>query len=55
MNAYVLDSSSGKTVLVIESDEPYYILRVVKKLQTMRERDLKLLFKSIEEYMNANN
>lgn len=51
IDAYVLRSSSGKTVLVVEDDEDYYILKIVKKLQTMRERDLKELFRSLEEYL----
>lgn len=52
VEAYVLKSSSGKTVLVIESLDDYYIKRVLRKLQGMREKDLKELFWELEEYID---
>jgi hypothetical protein len=51
IDAYVLRSSSGKTVLVIEDDDDYYVQKILQKLQTMRERDLKAKFKSLEDYL----
>lgn len=53
VEAYVLESSSGKTVLVIESLDPYYITRILRKLQGMREEDLKELFRELEEYVKV--
>lgn len=55
IDGYVLRSSSGKTVLVIEDDEDYYIQKILQKLQTLREKDLKALFRSLEEYLNDNS
>lgn len=52
VDAYVLRSSSGKTVLVIESLDDYYIRKVLRKLQKLRERDLKELFRKLEEYID---
>ena len=54
VDAYVLRSSSGKTVLVIESLDPYYITRILRKLQGMREQDLKELFSGLEEYIDEH-
>lgn len=52
VDAYVLRSSSGKTVLVIEALDDYYIRKILRKLQKMRERDLKKLFGELEEYID---
>lgn len=49
LDGYVLKSSEGRFFLVLESDDSYWMLRVVKKLQGMREKDLKEVFISMEE------
>lgn len=54
IDAYILRSSSGKTVLVIEADDDYWIRRVLKKLQKLRERDLKELFSELEVYIEQD-
>lgn len=51
VDAYVLKSSSGKTVLVIESLDDYYIRKICRRLQGLREKDLKELFRDLEEYI----
>lgn len=55
VEAYILKSSSGKTVLVIESLDDYYILKVLRKLQKLREEDLKELFKDLEVYIHGKD
>lgn len=54
VEAYVLKSSSGKTVLVIESLDDYYIRKILKKLQGLREDDLKELFAELEKYIGEH-
>ena len=54
IDAYILRSSSGKTVLVIESEDDYYIRRVVRRLQKLREKDLKEVFFDLERYMDTH-
>lgn len=54
VDAYVLRSSSGKTVLVIESLDDYYILKMLRRLQGLREKDLKELFRQLEVYIDEH-
>lgn len=54
VDGYVLKSSSGKTVLVIESLDDYYIRKILRKLQGVREKDLKELFRELEVYIDEH-
>lgn len=52
VDAYVLRNSQGRYYLVIECDSDYWVGRIIRKLQTLRERDLKDKFKVLEESLS---
>lgn len=52
VDGYVLRSSQGRYYLVLECEETYWAGRILRKLQNMREKDLKKLFRDLEESLN---
>lgn len=55
IDGYVLQSSDGDIYLVLKSDDSYWIGRVLRKLQTMREKDLKRFFRKLEATLDDYN
>lgn len=52
VEAYVLRSSQGRFYLVVEADDSYWVGRILRKLQSLREKDLKSLFRQVEESLS---
>lgn len=49
-------STEGEHVLVIRTTETSFMLRILKRLQGLRERDVKSVFRELEsDVLNANH